>query len=60
MTQLKRNKPIIKPNYLKIMLRATLGIWFIIPIILLKPMKNKKKKNPKSWEMVMVFSPCHS
>jgi putative glycosyltransferase (TIGR04372 family) len=39
MTQLKRDRPITKPNYLKIMLNATLGIWFIIPIILLKPLK---------------------
>lgn len=39
MTKLKRDRPITKPNYLKIMLSATLGIWFIIPIILLKPLK---------------------
>lgn len=39
MTQLKRDKPITKPNYLKIILSATLGIWFIIPIILIKPLK---------------------
>lgn len=39
MTQLKRDKPITKPNYLKIILSSTLGIWFVIPIILLKPLK---------------------
>jgi putative glycosyltransferase (TIGR04372 family) len=39
MTQLKRDRPVTKPNYLKIILSATLAIWFIIPIILLKPLK---------------------
>jgi hypothetical protein len=39
MTQLKRNKPFTKPNYLKIMLRFILGVWFVVPIILLKPLK---------------------
>ena len=39
MTKAKRDIPITKPNYLKIMFSAILGIWFIIVIILLKPFK---------------------
>jgi putative glycosyltransferase (TIGR04372 family) len=39
MAKIKRNIPITKPNYLKIILSAALGIWFMIIIILLKPFK---------------------
>jgi len=39
MTRFRRDIPITKPNYLGIILRATLGIWFMIVIIILKPFK---------------------
>ena len=39
MTKLQRDTPITKPNYLRIILSAILGIWFMIVIIILKPFK---------------------
>jgi putative glycosyltransferase (TIGR04372 family) len=39
MKELKRYSPITKPNYVKIILSITLGIWFLLAIILLKPLK---------------------
>jgi hypothetical protein len=39
MTKLNRNKPITKIKYSKIFINISIGIWFVIPILLLRPLK---------------------
>lgn len=39
MEQLNRNEPITKVKHSKIFFKLLIGIWFVIPIILLKPFK---------------------
>ena len=39
MKQLNRNKPITKAKYSKILLDITIGIWFVVIIILIRPFK---------------------
>jgi len=39
MNKLNRNKPITKVKYSKIIINVLIGIWFVVPILLLRPLK---------------------